>query len=245
MLPFRGLGAELFMIEKTLKTTNDKLQVRVPTQLNEVTLGQMMALQDNPNLGDLDAISILSGIPVADLQSVTNAGDFMQFADAVLSLSHQIKYLYNSDGIPKKIKLDIDQKSVTLNVISNLSVEPAGAFMAARDIIADEIAEHVKTYGEENWKDYFNPSLTACCKVLAFYFYCRATGNGYDEYKAAAFTETIKQLRVTEALPISKHFFMSYPNLSKPRTGCWHRLQQLWRKGQVYSLSKSLSTSTQ
>jgi hypothetical protein len=155
------------MIEKTLKTTHGKLRVKIPSQLNEVTLGQMIALQENKDLGDLDAISILSGVPVSELQSVSDANDFMQFADAVLSLSHQIKYLYNSDDIPKTITVEIDKKPITVNVIRNLSVEPAGAFMAARDIIADEIAEHIKQYGEENWKDYFNPSLTACCKVLA------------------------------------------------------------------------------
>jgi hypothetical protein len=232
------------MIEKTLITTHGKLRVNIPSQLNEVTLGQMMALQDTPELGDLDSISILSGVPVSELRSVKDAGDFMQFADAVLSLSQQIKYLYNSDEIPKKITLTVDKKPVTLNVIRNLSVEPAGAFMAARDVIADEIAAHISIYGEENWQDYFNPSLAACCKVLAYYLYCRATGHKYDEYAAAGFTETIKQLRVTEALPISKHFFMSYPNLSKQRTGFWHRLQQLWRSAQALLRSKNLNTST-
>jgi hypothetical protein len=232
------------MIEKTLITTHDKLRVKIPSQLNEVTLGQMMALQDNPQLSDLDAISILSGVLVSDLQTVRNADDFMAFADAVLSLSQQIRHLYNSDDIPKNITVEVDKKPVTVNVINNLSVEPAGAFMAARDVIADEIAEHIKIYGEDNWKDYFNPSLTACCKVLAYYFYCRVTGNKYDEYAAATFTETIKQLRVTEALPIAKHFFMSYPNLSKTRTGFWHRLLQFWRKGPAYNHSKNSSTST-
>lgn len=232
------------MIEKTLITTHGKLRVKIPSQLNEVTLGQMMALQDNPSLGDLDAISILSGVPVPELQSVRDAGDFMQFADAVLSLSQQIKYLYNSDEIPKNITIEVDKKPVKVKVISNLSVEPAGAFMAARDVIADEIAAHIKIYGEDNWQDYFNPSLAACCKVLAYYFYCRVTGNKYDEYAAAAFTETIKQLRVTEALPISKYFFMSYPSLSTKKTGFWHRLQTLWKNARASRPSKSSNTST-
>ena len=216
------------MIEKTLINTHGKLRVKIPAKLQEVTLGQMMALQDSKDLTDLDAISILSGITINELRSVRDANDFVDFADAILDLSHQIKYLYHSDEIPKKITLQMDGKAVTVNVIRNLSVEPAGAFMAARDIIADEIGEHIKLYGEENWKDYFNPSLTACCKVLAYYSYCRATGQPYNEYSAAGFTETVKQLRVTEALPIAKHFFMSFPNLSKPRTGFWHRIQRLW-----------------
>ncbi|RWY51187.1 hypothetical protein [Mucilaginibacter gilvus] len=231
------------MIEKTLKTTHGKLRVSIPTQLSEVTLGQMMQLQDSPDLNDLDAISILSGVPVAELQNVSNADDFMTFADAVLILSHQIKHLYNSDAIPRGITIQLDKKQVKLDVIKNLSVEPTGAFMAARDVIAEEITTHIQKYGEENWQDYFNPSLTACCKVLAYYFYCKATGNRYDEYAATAFTNTIKKLRVTEALPIAKHFFMSYPNLSRPRTGFWPRLLQFWRKGPVYKPSKSLNIS--
>jgi hypothetical protein len=230
------------MIERTLKTLTGNLRVSIPSQLSEVTLGQMIQLQDTPGLGDLDAISILSGVAVTDLQSVRSADDFMIFADAVLSLSHQIKYLYNSDEIPKSITIPVNGKHVKVDVIHNLSVEPAGAFMAARDVIADEIAQHVEKYGEENWKEYFNPSLGACCKVLGYYLYCRATGVNYDEYAAAAFADTIKKLWVTEALPIAKHFFMSYPNLSKPKTGFWHRLLQLWKNGPVYKLLKSLNT---
>jgi hypothetical protein len=48
------------MIEKTLKTTTGKLHIKIPTQLSDVTLGQMMAMQAKPNLNDIEAISILS-----------------------------------------------------------------------------------------------------------------------------------------------------------------------------------------
>ncbi|MDB5109270.1 MAG: hypothetical protein JWR67_384, partial [Mucilaginibacter sp.] len=171
------------MIEKVLKTTEGKLLIKIPTSLKEVTLGQMMEMQEKHYLNDLDAISILSGMPLDELYTVRNIDDFGVFADAVLSLSHQIKHLYNSNDTPQKITFLLDNKrQVTVNVIHNLSVEPAGAFMAASDIIADEINEHVKLYGEDDWKTYFNPSLKACCQVLAHYFYCSATGKKYNEY---------------------------------------------------------------
>ena len=189
------------MIEKTLQTTSGKLRVSIPTQLNEVTLGQMMDLQQTPDLNDIDAISILSGIPVDQLKTVLNFNNFQLFGDIVQSLSHQIAQLYNSDAIPDYISLSANK--ITVKVMKNLSIEPAGAFMAAREIIADEISECVKTYGEENWQDYFNPSLKACCQLLAHYFYCKATGKPYNEYEAEAFTTEIKKLRVTEALPIA------------------------------------------
>jgi len=231
------------MIEKTLKTTTGKLLVKMPSALNEVTLGQMMAIQDKPGLNDLDAISILSGIPAGDLQNIRDINDLQAFGDTVLSLSHQIKHLYNCDDIPAKVTFQLDKKTTTVNVMHNLSVEPAGAFMAASDIIVDEISAHIKQYGEENWQQYFNPSLKACCQVLAHYFYCRATGEKYNEYKAEEFCTQVKKLRVTEALPIAKHFFTCYPNLSRPKTSFWHRLRQFWRKKQVYTPSRNLSTS--
>jgi hypothetical protein len=162
------------MIQKTLRTITGKLKVSIPTTLNEVTLGQMMEMQEKPNLNDLEAIAILSGIPIQELQNITSINELQAFSDPILSLSNQIKYLYNSDDIPKKVNFQSDKGRVTVKMMNNLSVEPAGAFMAARDIIADEINENVKQY--DGLEEYFSPSLKACCQVLAHYFYCRATG---------------------------------------------------------------------
>jgi hypothetical protein len=113
--------------------------------------------------------------------------------------------------------------------------------MAARDIIADEINETIKLYGEDDWKEHFNPSLKACCHLLAHYFYCRATGKKYNEYEAEEFTAEIKKLRVTEALPIAKHFFTYYPNLLKQKRRFLQRLHQYWRKKQVSGRLKNLN----
>jgi hypothetical protein len=233
------------MIEKTLKTTTGKLRVQIPDQLNEVTLGQMMELQEKPGLNDIEAISILSGIPVEALNNVSDVACFQEFGDTVLSLSYQIKYLYKSDAIPKKVSFSFGKGGTTVNFISNLSVEPAGAFMAARDIIADEISEHIKTYGEDDLEACFNPSLKACCQVLAHYFYCRATGKKYNEYEAEEFCNEVKKLRVTEALPIAKHFFSCYPTLSGQRTNFFHRLLQSWKKRRAYNHLKNSNISTQ
>jgi hypothetical protein len=229
------------MIEKTLKTTCGTLNIAMPSQLKEISLGQMMQLQEKTDLSDLDAISILSGIAIEELKDVSNFHDFDVFGEAVLSLSNQIKYLYSSDDIPSRVAFKIDGKTTKVNVIRNLSVEPAGAFMAARDIIAEEINEHIKLNGEEDWQERFNPSLKACCQVLAQYFYCRATGQKYNEYKADAFIETVKNISVVEALPIGKHFFMSYPNLSKPKINYWLRPRQFWRGKRAYNRSKNLN----
>lgn len=231
------------MIEKTIRTTHGKLTVKMPTSLDEITLGQLMEMQQKDKLGDLDAISILSGVPKESLATVRSMDDFAVFGEHILLLSNQVKYLYESDVIPNKIKFDINGRQVMVRVMNNLSIEPAGAFLAARDIIADEIGSHINLYSEEDWQEYFQPSLTACCQVLAHYFFCRATGKMYDEYAVEEFCEEIKKLRVTEALPIAKHFFTCYPVLSKPGTGFFQRLLRYWRKRLASARSKSLNIS--
>ncbi|PJJ79957.1 hypothetical protein [Mucilaginibacter auburnensis] len=232
------------MIEKPISTITGKITLKIPSTLQELTLGQLMAMQEKPELNDLDAISILSGTPTQELQNIKNADDLHVFGEAVLSLANQLKYLYNSDEIPEHVIFHHTTKPLKIKVMHNLSVEPAGAFLASKDIIATEINEHISKHGEENWQESFNPSLNACCKVLANYFYCKVTKDRYDEYKIEEFCETIKQLRVTEALPIAKHFFICYPSLYKRRPGFWHRLLPFWKKKQAYKTLSGLNTST-
>jgi hypothetical protein len=216
------------MITKKLKTIKGYVEISMPEKLEEVTLGQLITVQQTEHLGDLQAISILSGTPLSTLQNVTHADELQVFSTQVQNIAHQIIHLYNGDTIPGEVTFNIDEKPIKVKAMKNLSVEPAGAFMAAREIIADEIAKHITEHGEADWQEHFNPSLQACAQVLAQYFFCRATGKPYNEYAAVEFEEQVKLLPVTDALPIAKYFFLSYPNLSKPRTGCWHRLLRRW-----------------
>ena len=232
------------MIQKTLQTLNGKLQVAIPTTLHELQLGQLMAMQAAEQLNDLQAIHILSGVPLPALQHVKSFNELQVFNEHVLKLAHEIKALYNSEAIPKTVTFIIDGQPRKVAVLKNLSVEPAGAFMAARDIIAEEINKHISMYGEETWQQNFNPSLQTCSQVLAQYFYSPATGKGYDEQLAAEFTTEVNRMPVTDALPIARYFFLNYPNLSKQKTGFWHRLFRRWNNAQGSRNLKLFGTST-
>jgi hypothetical protein len=229
------------MIEKTLRTIGGSLRLRIPTILGEITLGQMIQLQEGHYLNDLEAISILSGIPKEELNNVIDFDDLSIF-EYVQSLAHQIKYLYNSDAIPHNVTFMLGKRKIDFKVIHHLSVEPAGAFLAARDIIADEINCHIGLYGEEHWKEHFQPSLTACSAVLAQYFFCRATEKKYDEHEAEEFAEEVNKLRVTEALPIAKHFFTRYPDLLKQNLSFFQRLHLYWRRRQLLWRLKNINS---
>jgi hypothetical protein len=231
------------VIEKNLRTATGWLKVKIPSHMNEITFGQLMAMQEKENMSDMDAISILSGTPLTDLIQVISYDDFQLFADQIYVLAQQISQLYNSDALPKRLDFVVDGKRKVVNVIQNLSVEPAGAFMASREIIADEIARHINVHGANDWQNHFSPSLKACCQVLAHYFYCRVCGSVYNEYEADEFAAEIKKLKAIEALPIAKYFFLSYPNLSRRKTSFWRRLPVFWRKKQVSAVSKNSGMS--
>ncbi|MCJ8208672.1 hypothetical protein MUY27_03065 [Mucilaginibacter sp. RS28] len=231
------------MIKQNIKTTLGSITLSVPDQLGEISLGQLIAMQAKENLSDMEAIEILSGTPLTELQNIKNPGDLDIFNAPLLALSAAIKNLYTSDSLPSTVSFRINGRNKTIKVATNLGVEPAGAYFAARDIITDEITRHIEQYGEEDWKSSFNPSLNSCALILAHYFYCVATGLPYSEQQAEEFAEQVKQLAFTDALPIAKYFFLSYPNLSKPKTGFWQRVQLRWKKRPELSLFKNLATS--
>ena len=231
------------MFEKTVKTLGGKLSINMPSSLDEITLGQVMEMQEKPFVNDLEAISILSGIPLSELQNVKNFDELYIFGEIILLISNQLENLHAYDNIPKRITFHLAGSSKNVDVVRHLSVEPAGAFFAAREIIAEEINEHIIAQGNDDWQSTFNPSLKACCAVLAHYFYCRVTGKMYNEYEAEEFSGEIKKLRVMEALPVARHFFHCYPHLSKPKTGYLNRLLRSWKKRRESALLKSLSTS--
>ncbi|OKS84852.1 hypothetical protein [Mucilaginibacter polytrichastri] len=232
------------MRAQILKTTGGKLHIKIPEHLHEVTLGQLIEMQSTENMSDLEAIQILSGIPMSELQNIKNFGDLQLFNNHVAALSLQIKNLYNSESLPKTITFTIDGKPVKVKVISNLSIEPAGAFLAARDVITEEINDHIEQHGD-NWQANFNPSLKTCAMLLAHYFYCTVSGNWYNEYKAEEFYDEVIKLPFTDALPIAKYFFLNYPNLSKPKISCWLRVQLLWKKRLALSRFKNSGMLTQ
>lgn len=231
------------MLQKTLKTTTGSLTVAIPEKLEEVNLGQLMELQATENLSDLQAISILSGIALSDLQDVKDMSGLQIFSHHITDLSAAIQNLYNSNSMPKKVIFKLNDRPKTVAVTSNLGIEPAGAFFAARDVITDEINDHVTRFGEDGWREQFNPSLRSCALILAHYFYCPATGQRYTEHGAEQFIEHVKRLPFTDALPIAKYFFLSFPNLSKPRISFWHRAQLCWKKRLALNRFKSLATS--
>ncbi|QQL50344.1 hypothetical protein [Mucilaginibacter ginkgonis] len=233
------------MITKTFKTTGGKLQVSIPETIREISLGQLIALQSTTQMNDLDAISILSGTPLSQIRLIKDFADLHHFSVHIAKLSEQIRAAYDSDSLPKTVCFDVDGSPKDIAVITNLAIEPAGAFMAARDLITEEINKHVEMHGEEDWKNSFNPSLSACAMILAHYFYSKVTRREYNEYRAEEFIKVVKRLPFTDALPIAKYFFLNYPNLSKPKISCWHRVQLLWKKRLALSSFKSSGMLTQ
>ena len=226
------------MITKVLKTTDGQLKVSIPSTLSEITLGMLIAMEEDNS--DLETISILSGIQKHELYNVRNIADLEVFKEHVLSLAHQIKYQSDNPPLPKEIFI-IGKK---VKVPYNISIEPAGAFYECRNLIADEINQHIKDFGEDDWKEHFKPSLKTSALILAHYLYWPATGLLYDGEMAEAFQKEVCKLSMTLALPIAKHFFLNYPFLPTVKQSYYKVIIQMWKRKLASINSRRLTTLT-
>ena len=214
------------MITKTLKTTDGKINISIPSRLTEVTVGQMVEIMAG-GLSDVDAISVLSGIHRDILYTVRNMDQFNVFTEPINSICHQI--LNDADNSIKNVPDFILIEGKKIKVPQTLSVEPVGAFIVARDVVAGEINNHIIKYGEDKWKDNFNPALPSVVKVLAQYFFCKWSDEPYNEFKAEAFEQKILKLFMVEVFPIAKAFFLNFPDLSIKRPSYLEEKRQQWR----------------
>lgn len=229
------------MITKKIKTTGGDLKITIPSEISELTIGMLIDLTPEPGdmLSPLQQLSVLSGIQkeyspgqpdAICLEDVERIDDLSVFDDTLQAIAYQIKSFVIEQELPEAILIPVPQPSVKrwfgiervhagkmVKVISNLGIEPAGAYMEAKELIKSEYEEwdRIKKWHGDHIE--FSPSIHSLCKLLALYFYCPATGEKFNTIKANEFQSAIRQLQITKALPIARYFFLKYPNLSKPK----------------------------
>lgn len=231
------------MVTKTIKTTSGPLVISIPASRDEISIGLLQALTPEPghSFSQLETLSILSGISLDSgynsdsdidlpgLYDIINMDDLSYFDETLQLLAYQLKAFVEVQDIPDGVVLDIPQAQIKrwfgrrehkgkyVPVLKNLGIQPAGAYMEAKELIKGqyELWERVKKeYGEDIE---FNPSIESQIRLLSLYLYCPATGEKFNTVKVSQFDEVIKNLSITKALPIARYFFLKYPNLSKPK----------------------------
>jgi hypothetical protein len=233
------------MITKSIQTISGKVRINIPTSLTEITIGQMIKMES----ADGNEIPLIPQLTEDVVNNITNYQDLIDIRERVLSLAHKIKYEYKESKLPEFIVFGTKRtrfgfiKENRIKVPKNLSIQPAGAYLACRDLIADEINRHINLYGEDGWQNNFVPSLKTCAMILAHYFYCPVTGQSWSDQKAEAFESEILKLSVQEALPVARFFIKAFPNLSQLKIGLWKTILQSWRNVRASRRIKNLNIS--
>lgn len=252
------------MFTKTIKTTGGPLKISIPEDISEISVGLLMALTPEPgnSFSQLEQLSILSGVPSGKEEreyaddKITlcdiKVSDLEVFDDTLQKIAYQLKAFVTVQDIPEGITIPTDQPNVKrwfgrttehkgkyVKVLSNLGIEPAGAYMEAKEVIKadlEEFAKHNPELSDDELKDVYSPTIQSLCRILALYFYCPATGEKFNSYKAVQFEEVIKKLPITKALPIARYFFLRYPNLSREKVRPSVENMKLLRKGQALKI---------
>jgi hypothetical protein len=176
----------------------------VPTEVNEISLGQFFALRRSK--GILDEICALTGMYRQSVQNFKGRDDLERCQLLLNNLGSKLANGMESKKLPKQTS--IGGKTVT--VPKNLKLEPVGAFIAVHNLISDE----QKRSAEGNTE--FDPT-DLIPQVLAHYFWLPYMGNDvlYSDEKIddEAYMAHILTMPVTDAVPIANFFFRKYPNL--------------------------------
>lgn len=216
------------MTERTFKHINGKLKLSIPDSLQDVTL-QMMIRFQQPALSDLEAISALTQTPVEQLYGIS---DISALNEAILpfaqSLPHQLAYTYQTGTLPKQVTLRYPGGKVKhLTIGEDAGFYAYGAVMEARELMTTEILRHQQTYGD-TWREHLNPDLHTCGLILTHFLYNRAySGHVPSAMDIQQFFDVVKWLPITDAAPLARHFFLSYPNLPLRKPTRLQRLQHL------------------
>lgn len=192
-------------------------------------------------------------IDTPTLSDIPDLSSLQVFDETIELIAIQLKAFEAVQAIPDSVQLCIGEKysmSITkrlvkawskkdnlkrVQVITNLGIAPAGAYMEAKQVIKKEHEAHKKAqeyYVEQiqpglkvdsdEWQEVakaieFNPSIAAQIRLLSLYLHGPATGERFNTQAIIKFDSVVRKLMIIEALPIARHFFLKYPNLSKPK----------------------------
>lgn len=229
------------MITKNIKTTSGNLKITIPSDIKELTVGMLVDLTPVPgdSFSKLEQLSILSGTPlesdsdeIITLYDILNLDDLKVFDEHLQLLAYQIMGEKDNMNVPDNVVLEIPQSNIKrwytgrigrthlgkqVRVAKNLGIEPAGAYMEAKELIKSEFVEYERIKKEFGDHIEFSPSINSMVRLLALYFYCPATGEKFNPVKVTEFQEIIKKMPMVKALPIARYFFLNYPNLSRQK----------------------------
>lgn len=240
------------MITEVLKTNSGPVTIRIPQNMHEITLGQLIEIGNESE--NSNVMPMIPGLTREVYDNIIYYDQVKELQERIASLVHQINYCYNEASIPEYVVLGTKKiKRFGLNrivpnkvkVLKNLGIAPAGAYLECRDLIAAEANEYIKNTRDENWKTNFKPSNETAALILAHYFYCAATGKDWNENDAADFKSEVLKLSIQDALPIARYFFLKYPDLSKTKIGFWQAVRLKLNKKLALRNLRNSGTRTQ
>lgn len=225
------------MITHKIKTTSGLIPITIPGNIDELTMGMLIKLTPEPGdtLMSLQQLSVLSGIPLETdgpddicLYDVCDMESLDIFSDTLKVLEYQLLSLKDERSIPESVTLPVTAKHSKkwfnirgisnikkVKVLDNLTIQPAGAYMEAKQAIAGDFKEWQEHNPDDKDLTLYAPKISTMIRVLSLYLYCQATGEKFNRKRAAEFDSVVEQMPVSVALPIATYFFLRYLNLLK------------------------------
>ncbi len=221
----------------TVNTTEGKINLNVPSEVNDITLAILQGLEEKPNASELETLSILTSESLERLYTVRNVDELLSTVLPVINDLNAGFADMDKDTLPKKLTLIIDGKAQEIKLSSTPGFYSYGAVQDAIEIIKSEFERMEKAESQI-------PSTKAFAWVLGCLLYNLAysskvpTATEMDEFMS----EVVSKLPAVTAAPLAKYFFLLYPNLPVKQPSSWDQALQRLRKG-LESLSLTSSAT--
>ncbi len=193
---------------------NTDMQLQIPERLSEITFGQLVKLKDQ-EITNLEVLSILSGVPLDNLYSAKSYDETTKMAKLYIDMFNYSAANTDLNKIPQTINVSFTGKRKLMKIEKYICITPAGAYIAADKVISDEIYKHIEIFGEDNWRENFNPSLVACGQVVDAYLFHKVTRKLWIGETRDTFAD---EMPADQVLMIAKHFFNACAKLKQHQT---------------------------
>lgn len=196
----------------------DKLNLDIPSSLDEFTIGQFIELRKLPTDKDVSAeiLSIFTKANIEEIRSIRyNKTNEIKVQEALQLCNHIAQEIKEFNKSIKKFEVP---KTVivldhTIKIPDDLEKEPYWPSRKVKEVMLKTIE------AENNGKEFdFTDDIP---EIIAHYLYKPWTGSDYDEYKADEFIVAINDMKFKEAISLGNFFILRWRKLFLKNSSLW------------------------
>lgn len=196
----------------------------LPSNVDELTLGQFLALRKVDDKNTMNRICILLSADEDEFLSMPNNKSINKEVENVIALAQILNAdmtAFFNGGEKIELPQTVTILGKEIKIPGDIETQPYWASRIVKGIMLDQIN---KTGTGAN----FDPT-DVIDQVLAHYLYCPYTEMKYNEMQAERFREIVKEMPLKPAVQVANFFFLKSKSLYLTKIDRWITSLIIWK----------------